>query len=211
MWTRDLSTCREKQKSICSRAVLSPVDYQTLGGLGDWLVGIRDPLSSQIYPCWNLENFQGGCCLPQRVRDKAARVLGFTAQEPKAQSHTTWLRFTPSIPDFSTLSLKARFPCSIRGRWIKLRHLTGEGGEWRGGHCFLMGKWGELPGGGKKGGATWDPKGLGNLYKGWTTSALATAASGSPRFPVVQLADTTRLAQPPAGFRIWSAVLGVQL
>ena len=34
-----------------------------------------------------------------------------------------------------------------------------------GGDCFLMGKWGGLPGGGKKGGATWDPKGLGNLYE----------------------------------------------
>ena len=152
MWTRDLSTCREKQKSICSRVVLSHVDYQTPGGLGDLLVGIRDPLSSQIYPCWNLENFQGGCCLPQRVRDKAAKDLGFTAQEPRAQSHTTWLRFTPSIPyfsaaaakslqscptlcdhidgsppDFSTSSLKARFPCSIRGRWIKSFHLIGLG------------------------------------------------------------------------------------
>ena len=74
-----------------------------------------------------------------------------------------------------------------------------------------MGKWGGLPGGGKKGGATWDPKGLGNLSKGWTTSALATAASGSPRSPVVQLADTTRLAQPAVGFRIRSAVLGVRL
>ena len=74
-----------------------------------------------------------------------------------------------------------------------------------------MGKWGGLPGGGKKGGATWDPKGLGNLSKGWTTSALATAASGSPRSPVVQLADTTRLAQRSVGFRIRSEVLGVRL
>ena len=92
-------------------------------GLGDLLVGIRDPLSSQTYPCRNLENFQGGCCLPQTVRDKAAKALGFTVQEPKAQ--TTWLRFTPNIPDFSTSSLKAQFPCSIRGRWIKSCYLTG--------------------------------------------------------------------------------------
>lgn len=91
-------------------------------------MGIRDPLSSQTCPFQNLENFQGGRCLPQSQR-QSSQALGFTAQETKAQSHTAWLRFTPRIPDFSTSSLKSRFPCSTRGRQIKScqgePHLTG--------------------------------------------------------------------------------------
>lgn len=55
------------------------------------------------------------------------------------------------------------------------------------GDCFLTGKWGGLPGrGGEKeeqeeAEEEKNPQGPGNLYKCRTTSALASAASGSPK------------------------------
>lgn len=52
-------------------------------------------------------------------------------------------------------------------------------------------------------------RGLGNLHKGWTTSALATAASQVLPGLVVQLADTTAgLAQPlrTSGYGLQSLV-----
>ena len=51
--------------------------------------------------------------------------------------------------------------------------------------------------------------GMNREYNIYTGTLLG--ASGSPRSPVVQLADTTRLAQRSVGFRIRSEVLGVRL